>query len=158
MIRFLFMDVDGTLTDGSIIISADGELFKSFNVKDGYGITHILREKGIVPVVITGRKSEILERRCAELRITEIYQNVKEKLNFLKEFIDRHGLSEGEIAYIGDDMNDYECMEFLYSNKGLTGCPQDAAGKIKLVSSHICSHDGGKGAVREFIEFLAEQA
>ena len=83
---------------------------------------------------------------------------VVEKLNFLKEFIDRHGLSEGEIAYIGDDMNDYECMEFLYSNKGLTGCPQDTAGKIKLVSSHICSHDGGKGAVREFIEFLAEQA
>lgn len=77
-IKLLVMDVDGTLTDGKIYMSADGELLKAFNIKDGYAIVH-LKDKQIVPVIITGRSSEILVRRCRELGIVELYQGIEDK-------------------------------------------------------------------------------
>ena len=83
-IKLLVMDVDGTLTDGHIYMGPDGEVMKAFDVKDGYGIAHILPRYGIIPVIITGRRSQIVERRCAELGITELYQGVGDKLERLK--------------------------------------------------------------------------
>ena len=83
MIKIFAMDVDGTLTDGKIHISEKGELYKSFNVKDGLGIK-ILIENNILPMIITGRTSEIVVKRAKELGITHIYQNIKDKKNFLE--------------------------------------------------------------------------
>lgn len=154
MIKYLIMDVDGTMTDGTIYISGTGEAFKGFNVKDGYGIAHLLPMNGIVPVILTGRESEILSRRCIDLDIEEIHQGVKNKLEYLKEFIKSKNVSPENIAYIGDDLNDYECMEFLRNNNGITGCPKDAAYKVQNISNYICHVNGGEGAVREFIEHL----
>ena len=143
------MDVDGTLTDGTIYISPNGEAMKAFNVKDGYGIVQA-RKKGIIPVIITGRKSQIVEERAKELKITELYQGIEDKLTQLKKVAEKYGVSSEQIAYIGDDLNDLECMEFC----GLTGCPADAVEEIQGKVHYVCGHDGGKGAVREFIYYI----
>lgn len=148
-IKMLVMDVDGTLTDGKIYIGADGEVMKAFNVKDGYAISH-LKDHGIIPVIITGRESEIVKYRAKELSVTELYQGVKDKLSVLKEVAEKYAISSEEIAYIGDDINDLECMKYC----GYSGCPQDAIFLIKQFVSYICNYNGGAGAVREFIEVV----
>ena len=84
-IKLFVMDVDGTLTDGMIYMGARGELFKAFNIKDGAGINLILPKYDIVPVIITARQSEMLKERCAEIHISELYQNCTDKLAKLRE-------------------------------------------------------------------------
>ena len=151
-IKMLIMDVDGTLTDGHIYIGPDGEAMKVFSCKDGLGIKELLPPLGVTPVIITGRDSVITAKRAQELGITLLYQGIADKLPLLKEIAEKHGLSSEEIAYIGDDLNDLECMQYC----GVTGCPQDAQAKIKEIVSFIAPRDGGKGAVRDFIEYIAE--
>lgn len=153
-LKYLMMDVDGTLTDGTITMGEDGELSKNFNVKDGYGIYNILPEKEIVPVIITGRQSGIVERRCKELDITHIYQGIKDKQIALNLFLDKYEVEMRQIAYIGDDMNDFDVMQAVKDNGGIIGCPQDATNQIKKIADFISCKDGGKGAVREFIEYI----
>lgn len=147
-IKMLVMDVDGTLTDGHIYIGNDGEIMKSFDVKDGYAIAHILPENNIIPVIITGRKSKIIENRAKELKITELHQGIIDKLSKLKEIIAKYELKTEQIAYIGDDLNDLECINFC----GVTGCPNDAVEEVKKSVLYTCKQSGGNGAVREFIE------
>ncbi|MBE6677741.1 MAG: 3-deoxy-D-manno-octulosonate 8-phosphate phosphatase [Ruminococcaceae bacterium] len=149
-IKMLVMDVDGTLTDGCIYISPTGEAFKAFNVKDGYAIAHILPTVGAIPVIITGRKSDIVSLRCKELGITHCYQGVSDKLSVLKELALEIGAVSEQIAYIGDDINDLDCIRFC----GFTACPSDAADEVKKVVDYVCKNQGGKGAVREFIEHI----
>ena len=143
------MDVDGTLTDGRIYIGAQGEVMKAFDVKDGYAIIH-LREKGIEPVIITGRSSAIVQERARELKITELYQGVSDKQQQLKAVAEKFGCTPDEIAYIGDDENDMTCIEYC----GVTGCPHDAIAMVRNAVSYVCEKDGGRGAVREFIEWF----
>lgn len=155
-IRLLVMDVDGTLTDGKVYMSADGELVKAFNIKDGCGIKDILPTVGIVPVVITGRMSKIVENRCRELNVEHCYQGCRDKAAKLREVAELFGLSVDkngiyrEIAYIGDDINDLPCMRLC----GLVGCTADAACKVRNIADFVSSHKGGDGAVREFIECI----
>ncbi|MDO4168097.1 MAG: HAD-IIIA family hydrolase [Eubacteriales bacterium] len=148
-IRMLVMDVDGTLTDGRIYIGAQGEVMKAFDVKDGYGIVH-LSQIGVIPVIITGRKSKIVEERARELGITELYQGITNKLGKLKQVAEMHKITSDEIAYIGDDLNDLECVQFC----GLSACPHDALPDIKQKVDYVCAQNGGRGAVREFITFI----
>lgn len=145
----LVMDVDGTLTDGKIYMSANGELMKAFNIKDGYAISH-LREYGIEPVIITGRVSEIVKQRCAELNITEFYQGIGNKLYKLMEVCSNHGIALSQVAYIGDDMNDLPCIVHC----GNSACPSDAVKTVQERVSYVCEQGGGEGAVREYITFL----
>lgn len=151
-IKYLVMDVDGTLTDGKIYMGDNGELFKAFHIKDGCGIHDILIPEGIVPIIITGRTSRILERRCSELGITQLYQGIDNKLEKLHEVIKNKSLDT--VAYIGDDINDLACMEAVRKSKGLTGCPLDAVKEIKSIADFVSEKNGGQGAVREFIEFI----
>lgn len=159
MVKFLIMDVDGTLTDGKIYMGNTGELYKVFDIKDGCGISELLIPMNIVPVIITGRSSKILENRCKEIGITELYQGVKNKINKVCEVINR--FSDGQkkynfsnIAYIGDDINDLLCMQQIHDAGGITGCPADAVPKIKSISDFISTKNGGDGAVREYIEWI----
>lgn len=148
-IRFLVMDVDGTLTDGKIYMSAEGEMFKAFNIKDGYTIYN-LEKVGIIPIIITGRSSGIVEKRAAELKIVEIHQGVSDKLIKLKEIIQKYNGTLDEVAYIGDDYNDQECM----SACGYSGCPADAAQAVIEKADFISNKKGGDGAVRDFVEWI----
>ena len=143
----LVMDVDGTLTDGKIYMSDHGELAKAFNIKDGYAIAH-LKDYDIEPVIITGRTSEIVSRRCAELNIKELHQGIENKSFKLRDVCDKHGVDLSQVAYIGDDLNDLPCM--LIS--GFSACPSDAVDAVKKCVTYVCSAKGGDGAVREVID------
>lgn len=162
-IRFLIMDVDGTLTDGKIYMGNDGELLKAFDVRDGYGIKEILPQIGIIPVIITARDSRILEHRCRELDITELYQGEREKLKCLEKVLADWSAKDGQqymlrnVAYIGDDILDLQCMEPVKAQGGLTACPADAVRKVKGIVDYICESAGGNGAVRELIEYLLDR-
>ncbi len=151
-IKMLVMDVDGTLTDGHIYMGPSGEAMKMFDCKDGYAIKEILPKLGIMPVIITGRDSVILDNRAKELHIQELHQGVADKLPLLKQIAEKHDVGPEEIAYIGDDMNDWECMSFC----GLTACPHDAVTDILSVVNYVCKRDGGRGAVRDFIEYIRD--
>lgn len=152
-VRFLIMDVDGTLTDGKIYMGNDGEVMKAFNIKDGCGIHDILIPSGITPVIITGRTSSIVANRCAELGIEEVHQGISNKIEKLISIT--NNLSS--VAYIGDDINDLSCMLPIREAGGLIGCPADAAKKVLAVADFVAPHNGGDGAVRDFIEWIVEQ-
>lgn len=149
-IKLLVMDVDGTLTDGKIYMGPNGEVMKAFNVKDGYAIAHMLPEMGIIPVIITGRKSKIVENRAKELGVTELYQGVGDKLAQLKKVAEKYNATPEEIAYIGDDLNDLDCIEYC----GLTACPADAVEEVKQKVAYVCQNNGGEDALRKFVEMI----
>lgn len=155
-IKCLVMDVDGTLTDGKIYMGANGEAMKAFNIKDGYGIHDILPKNKIIPIIITGRNSEIVEKRCKELEISEIYQGVKDKIYALKAYCERNNVLLRECAYIGDDLNDFPCMLLIKNAGGVIGCPSDAAKEVIKLADFQSKSIGGQGAVREFIEWIIQ--
>lgn len=152
MIKYLVMDVDGTLTDGKVYIGNNGECCKAFNIKDGYGIHDIAIPNGIVPVIITGRESDIVRNRCRELGVTQVYQGISNKVEKLQSLTSDFST----VAYIGDDINDLPCMELVREAGGIIGCPSDAAKKVILLADFISDYKGGYGAVRDFIEWLTE--
>lgn len=151
-IRYIVMDVDGTLTDGKIYMGNNGEVCKAFNIKDGYGIHDIAIPNGIEPVIITGRRSAIVEQRCKELCITEIHQGVTDKLGKLTEIIP----DLSQVAYMGDDINDRACMQKVRQAGGIVGCPADAVKGIKAIAGHVAPYKGGEGAVRDFIDWIVD--
>lgn len=152
-IKMLIMDVDGTLTDGKIYYTSDNMEFKAFDVKDGYAIKNILPKYNIIPVIITGRKSEIVIRRAQELGITELYQGIVDKLPLVFELANKYHLEKEEIAYIGDDILDIECMKYC----GYSGCPIDAVNEVLQTVDFISQNPGGDGAVREFVEKIIQR-
>jgi len=153
MIKYLVMDVDGTLTDGKIYMGAHGEMMKAFNIKDGCGIHDIAIPGGIIPVIITGRTSEIVKKRCGELGIQQVYQGIKNKIEQLNSIAD----DLSQVAYIGDDINDLSCMIPVKEAGGVVGCPVDAVERVKEISDFVALHNGGDGAVRDFIEWIIKE-
>lgn len=153
-IRYLVMDVDGTLTNGKIYIGSEGEIFKAFNVKDGIAIHGMLPELKIVPIVITGRTSKIVTLRCEELGIQEIHQGVSDKLLVLDELLADWGGQLENVAYIGDDLNDLKCMESILAAGGILACPADASIEVREICHFVSSKKGGEGAVRDCIEWI----
>lgn len=153
MIKYLVMDVDGTLTDGKIYMGAHGEMMKAFNIKDGCGIHDIAIPGGIIPVIITGRTSEIVKKRCGELGIQQVYQGIKNKIEQLNSIAD----DLSQVAYIGDDINDLSCMIPVKEAGGVVGCPADAVERVKEISDFVAFHNGGDGAVRDFIEWIIKE-
>ena len=149
-IKVFVMDVDGTLTDGKLYVSADGELVKSFNIKDGCGISEILPSYGVCTAIITGKNTKIVQNRAVELQIPYVYQGIKNKKNAIKELSEKLHLKKEEIAYIGDDINDIPAMELC----GILGCPNDAVSEVKKRCHFISEKNGGEGAIRDFIEWL----
>lgn len=145
----IVFDVDGTLTDGKIYMGVNGEVMKAFSTKDAVGVRK-LPKYNILPVIITGRESQITVNRATEIGINEVYQNVLNKIDKLEELIKEKNISSSEIAYIGDDENDIECMKKC----GFCACPLDAVEMVKKECDYISSHNGGDGAVRDIIEHI----
>lgn len=154
MIKYLIMDVDGTLTDGKIYMGSDGEIMKAFSVKDGCAINFILKPAGIEPVIITARTSPIVQQRGNELGITEVYQGKMDKLTALKEIVGEDNI--GSCAYFGDDILDLQCMLPIKAAGGIIGCPADAVQKVKAVADYLCINKAGEGALREFSEWIVK--
>ena len=156
-IKFLVMDVDGTLTNGKIYMGQEGEIAKAFDVKDGCGISLILPKMGITPVIITARCSLALQKRCIELGIEELYQNVSNKLEVLYEIVGKYDEELSSVAYVGDDIPDMLCMLEIKKNDGLVLCPSDAIPEIKAIADFVAGSKAGEGAVRDCITYLSEK-
>ena len=131
-------------------------------VKSIWGIKDILPTLGIIPIIITARNSRIVENRCKELGITELHQGCRAKLEKLKEILRKYGKRDGKVyslsnvAYIGDDILDLQCIEPIQKSGGFTACPADAADEVISEVDYVCQKKAGNGAVREFINKLME--
>jgi len=160
-IKFLVMDVDGTLTDGKIYMGANGEAQKAFDIKDGYGIKEILPVYGIIPVIITARNSNILKHRCKELGVFELHQGVRNKIDELERILfefsknDNCTYSLKNVVYIGDDVLDIQCMKPIKESGGLTACPCNSVKEVLNNATFISTKKGGEGVVRELIDWLS---
>ena len=146
-VRLLALDVDGVLTDGSIIIGQDGELSKHFSVQDGLGIRVAIR-KGIQVSIITGRHSEILLHRAMELNISSVYENVVDKGEVLKKIAGEAGIPMEDVAFMGDDLNDLSAL----ADAGAAFAPANAVEDVKQYVDYVTTASGGTGAVREVVE------
>ena len=149
-IKLVALDMDGTLTDGSINIGAGGELFKRFNAKDGLGIT-TARRHGLRISVITGREGPIIRRRTEELGIAEdTMSGISAKKQALLALAEKYSITLEEIAFMGDDLNDLPALLAA----GLSAAPADAAEDVRQRVSYIAPHKGGHGAVRDLLELI----
>jgi 3-deoxy-D-manno-octulosonate 8-phosphate phosphatase (KDO 8-P phosphatase) len=151
MIRLFAMDVDGTLTDGGIYLDDQGGEWKRFDVRDGFGIAK-LRNAGITVCIISGRYSPVTQRRALELGIDIVRQDVEDKLGFLRDFAEEVGVCSTEVAYIGDDENDVECIRWA----GMGFAPRDAQPAAREAADVVTEATGGNGAVREAVERILE--
>ena len=151
-IKLFLSDIDGTLTDGGMYYSENGDELKKFNTRDGMGMS-MLREKGIKVGIVTSEDRDLNKRRAEKLNLDFFYQGKKNggKLSVAQEICEKMGISLNEVAYIGDDVN---CIELL-SAVGLAACPADATDKVKAIAGiKVMSKKGGEGCVREFCEIL----
>ena len=151
-IRLLALDVDGVLTDGGIIYTADNVEIKQFNVKDGYGIVSLIK-KGIPVAIITARTSQVVEARAKELGITHVYQGAKNKLETLQTLIEKLEIPIEAVAYMGDDIPDLAVLQAV----GLACCPADAVDTIKAACDWVTQSSGGRGAVREVCDAIMRE-
>jgi 3-deoxy-D-manno-octulosonate 8-phosphate phosphatase (KDO 8-P phosphatase) len=150
-IRLLIFDVDGVLTDGSLFVGDDGQEYKAFNSRDGHGIK-MLQKYGVEIAIITGRTSQVVEHRMANLGITHIYQGKLDKLPAYEELRKKLGISPEETAYVGDDVVDLPVMRRV----GLAIAVQDAHPLVRQHSHWQTPSTGGRGAARDVCEMLME--
>jgi len=148
-IKLLILDVDGVLTDGSIILDNEGNEYKSFHVRDGHGIKMLIHA-GIRVAIITGRHSRVVERRAHELGITEVFQKCHDKRIAYKKLIEQYSLKDSEVAYVGDDIVDAPIMAMA----GLPVAVTDATEDTKEYALLVTKSRGGRGAVREVTDFI----
>lgn len=148
-IKLLAMDVDGVLTDGRIILGNQGEELKAFHVHDGLAI-NLAHRAGLYTAIITGRESEIVRRRGAELNIRDIHQKVADKARCINHLRAKYDLTHEEVAFIGDDINDVP----LFLQVGLAAATADATPEAKEFAHVVTQARGGHGAVRELITLI----
>lgn len=149
LIKAIFFDVDGVLTDGKIIYDDSGKEIKAFNVKDGFIVSY-LKKAGIITGAITGRESAIVTRRCAELKVDFCHQGITDKAVVCKKLMEHYKLKVKEVAYIGDDINDLGVFNLV----GLSACPADAMSYVQEKADLVTFKKGGKGVFREVADLV----
>ena len=148
-VRLMAFDVDGTLTDGGIVIGAGGELFKRFSVRDGLGLV-LLQQAGIRVALVTGRSSEIVSQRARELRIETVLQGVADKAQAMRDLCDQEGLTLEQAGFMGDDWPDLPAMQAV----GFAATVPDADAQVRRIAHFVAGAPAGGGAARELAEFV----
>ncbi len=150
-IKAFAFDVDGVLTDGGILADLNGELYRTFDSKDGMAIRMAVM-KGYHLAIITGGRSESIRKRFAScgIKSEDVYLGSRAKIEDFEDFCNRHGLQEDEVMYFGDDLPDIPVMVAC----GCGVCPSDAVDEVKEIADHISTRPGGKGCARETIELV----
>ncbi len=146
-VKCFAFDVDGVLTDSSLLLLEDGQMARSMNTKDGYAL-QVAVNNGFRVIIISGGGNEGVKQRLHKLGIPEVHINVSDKRQLLLDYLESIQLSPDQVLYMGDDIPDYEAMKAA----GLPCCPADAVPEIRNISTYIASMNGGKGCVREVIE------
>jgi len=147
-IKFLLLDVDGTMTDGGMYFTENGDQFKKYNTKDGMAIKGLTKKGFQVGIISHGYKLHVVKSRADLLGIQNVYVGQEPKTDILANWCSELGIGFNEVAYIGDDINDLEIMRIV----GVGACPKDAVKEVKEVADIILKHKGGKACVREFID------
>jgi 3-deoxy-D-manno-octulosonate 8-phosphate phosphatase (KDO 8-P phosphatase) len=150
-IKALILDVDGVLTDGGMYVTSSGERFKRFDVRDGLGLVSLIKH-GYRVALISSDPSEEAAHRARHLGIPDAYTGVASKVDTLNEVLQKHGLKEEEVAFVGDDLGDLEVMRKV----GLAICVADAAPRVRAAAQWVTERAGGRGAVREICDALLE--
>jgi 3-deoxy-D-manno-octulosonate 8-phosphate phosphatase (KDO 8-P phosphatase) len=151
-LKVVATDVDGVLTDGGVYYSAEGEALKRFSVRDGMGVER-LRADGVEIAFVTRESSRLVERRAEKLKVRYCYLGVGDKRKALPRLLEDAGIELGQLAYIGDDVNDAEIMSTVASD-GLVGAPLDAVRTVLHGVHYRCARPGGYGAFRDFAEWI----
>ena len=152
MVKYIILDVDGTLTDGGIYYDEYGNELKKFCTKDAAGII-AAKAVGLKIFVLTGRECFATTRRLKELNVDSLYQNVKDKAEWLSKWKAERNITKDSIGYIGDDLNDLSAMKLC----GFIGCPADACEEIRCAATYVSHISGGNGAVRDIIEWYLKK-
>jgi 3-deoxy-D-manno-octulosonate 8-phosphate phosphatase (KDO 8-P phosphatase) len=152
-IRIVASDVDGTLTDGAMYYSSSGETGKVFSVKDGVAV-RLLAACGIETVLISSDDSPVIKGRAERLGISRCYSGISDKVGVIDALCAESDIGLDEIAYLGDDLQDYEVMRRV----GLPSAVGDAHPLVKDIATYVCVLPGGKGAFREFSEWIIERS
>ena len=146
-IEAMIFDVDGVMTDGRIIPTAEGDFIRCYNCKDGYALAYAIRH-GYRICVITGGYGKILERRLRMLGMQDFYIDCMDKISTLREYMKKYNLNPENVLYMGDDIPDLECMREV----GVPVCPADSAAEVIECSRYVSEFEGGRGAVRDIVE------
>jgi 3-deoxy-D-manno-octulosonate 8-phosphate phosphatase (KDO 8-P phosphatase) len=146
-IKCFVFDVDGVLTNGSLVITPEGEFLRTMNIKDGYAL-QLAVKKGYKIVIISGGKSLGVDKRLKGLGVSDVFLGVSHKIPVFQKYIAEQGITPDTIVYVGDDLPDAEIMKLV----GLAVCPSDAVDEIKEISHYISSKVGGRGVARDIIE------
>lgn len=149
MVRALFLDVDGVLTDGRVAVGSEGEVSKDFSLVDGMGIA-LARKAGVEIVVMTGEESPAVAARLEKLGIRRLYQGVRDKFHLSRRVLSELGLERRQTAYLGDDVNDLACL----LSSGWALCPRDARPEALRAADLRLSAPGGRSAAREACDFI----
>ncbi|MBM4218447.1 MAG: 3-deoxy-D-manno-octulosonate 8-phosphate phosphatase [Gammaproteobacteria bacterium] len=150
-IALVVLDVDGVLTDGRLWYGADGEDHKAFNVRDGHGIKQLIAA-GVGVAVISGRRSPAVTARMRELGVSDVAQGVGDKARALAELLKRNAIEARRVACLVDDTPDLGLMAAV----GLPAAVADAHPAVLAAAQHVTRAPGGRGAVREFCDWLLE--
>jgi len=149
-INLLITDVDGVLTDAGMYYSSDGQELKKFNTRDGKGI-ELIKQGGIKVMLLTSENIELVKRRGEKIKADYIYMGIKDKKGFLDQFFQEHSeFSFNQTAYIGDDVNDLECIQAVK----FSATPKDGHREVVKYAQYVCHTEGGRGCVREVCDLL----
>lgn len=151
-IKYLIIDVDGTLTDAGIYYDENGNELKKFCTKDAAGF-FAAHQAGMEILILTGRECAATTRRMQEMKVEYLVQNCKDKVNYIREFMKEHHTEKEEVGYLGDDLNDLPGMSLC----GFVGCPADACEEIRNRADYISGVKGGYGAVRDIVSYLLKE-
>jgi 3-deoxy-D-manno-octulosonate 8-phosphate phosphatase (KDO 8-P phosphatase) len=146
-VKAFVFDVDGVMTDGSVIATEDGHFLRNFNIKDGYAMQHAVK-MGYPIAIISGGQSNGVQKRFEQLGVKDIYLGQKHKEDAFNEFLQNYELSAKDILYMGDDLPDYELLKLV----GVSTCPNDACIDVKSICTYVSPVPGGKGCVRDILE------
>ncbi|MBI3932647.1 MAG: HAD hydrolase family protein [Acidobacteria bacterium] len=148
-LRLILSDVDGVMTDGTVLLLPDGREARSFHIRDGLGIV-LAHAAGLRTGLLSGRSSEVVARRAAELGMAVVRQGMRDKAAGLHEILAAERLAAREVAYVGDDLNDLPVMNEV----GLTAAPADAPLEVRTRAFMVLQAPGGRGCLREFVEAI----
>jgi 3-deoxy-D-manno-octulosonate 8-phosphate phosphatase (KDO 8-P phosphatase) len=149
LIRLLVLDVDGVMTDGRIIMDDAGREIKNFDVRDGHGIKVLMRY-GIDVIIVTGRRSAVVEHRARDLGISEVHQGVTNKVEISDAILSNRSLNYEQIAFVGDDIVDIPLLRRV----GFSAAVADALEDVRKCADYVTVRKGGRGAVREVCEVI----
>jgi 3-deoxy-D-manno-octulosonate 8-phosphate phosphatase (KDO 8-P phosphatase) len=148
-LKLILTDVDGVMTDGTVLLLPDGGEGKAFHIRDGLALV-MARRAGLATGLLSGRVSAVVDRRAAELGMTVVRQGVADKATCFREVLAGQGLAPHEVAYMGDDVNDLPVLR----EAGLSAAPADAPLEVRLEAFMVTEARGGRGCLREFIEAI----